>query len=167
MVQNSLKQRLSQPPRHVWFLPMLLAHTLETDCSPKLALPLYDEIRWKLLLFYQLFSMAFLISSDGASSCTTGHCLVSLVHLFQAPVQKFVVSPLPHGNCQQHCQVLPSLQKCFLFSSCETHQCSPSSLCDLQDILFVSDHTGSFPPWSRQLGTGWLGKCPSLPSPPD
>lgn len=39
MVQNSLKQGLPRPPRHVWFLLMLLAHTLETACSPKLAYP--------------------------------------------------------------------------------------------------------------------------------
>lgn len=83
MVQNSLKQGLSYAPRNIRFLPMLLAHTLETGCSPKLALSLYDEIRWKLLLFYQLLSMSFFISFHGASSCTTGHCSVSLCSSFK------------------------------------------------------------------------------------
>lgn len=45
---------------------MLLAHTLETDRPLQLALLLFDETRWKLFLFQQLFSKVYLTTSNGA-----------------------------------------------------------------------------------------------------
>lgn len=98
--------------------------------------------------------MYFFISPAGDSSCTASHCLVPL-DLLSSPCVKTLGPCSSLWKCQQHCQVLPSPQKCFL---CTGPIQFPSSL----RTFSVPSHTCSFPLWSRQPSTGWLSKCLSL-----
>lgn len=122
-------------------------NTSETDCSPKFTLSLFDESDGSFSFTdFPAWISSFSLLVTPRAQLDIAWCLLSS---FQAPAQKLLVPPLPCGSAAFTTEMLPLLW---------TH---PVPLLP-KDVLLVPGHTSSFPLWSRQPGTGWLSKCPSL-----